>query len=148
MVLLLRHDPTGVEFDVSFAWTAFEHDAIEAATDATYGDVVAPMARAEDLVVFKAMAARPVDIEDTTALLLMHKDIDLDRVRRRLAELAAMADEPALLAGLERVIKRLASTSSDEKARRPNPASVATSAKRAPADKTRRTTKSKKRSSS
>jgi hypothetical protein len=29
MVLLLRHDPTGVEFDVSFAWTAFEHDAIE-----------------------------------------------------------------------------------------------------------------------
>lgn len=120
MVLLLRHDPTGVEFDVSFAWTAFEHDAIEASTDATYGSVVAPMARAEDLVVFKAMAARPVDIEDASALLLMHKDIDLDRVRRRLAELAAMADEPALLAGLERVIKRLASTRSAEEVRRPN----------------------------
>jgi len=148
MVLLLRHDPTGVEFDVSFAWTAFEHDAIEASTDASYGNVVAPMARAEDLVVFKAMAARPVDIEDASALLLMHKDIDLDRVRRRLAELAAMADEPALLAGLERVIKRLASTNSDEKVRRPNPASVAASAKRPPADKTRRKTKSKKRSSS
>jgi hypothetical protein len=148
MVLLLRHDPTGVEFDISFAWTAFEHDAIEASTDATYGSVVAPMARAEDLVVFKAMAARPVDIEDASALLLMHKDIDLDRVRRRLAELAAMADEPALLAGLERVIKRLASTSSAEEIRRPSPASIAASVKRPPADKTHRKTKSKKRPSS
>jgi hypothetical protein len=45
----------------------------------------------------------------------MYKEIDLDRVRRRLAELAAMADEPALLADLERVIKRLDSTSSNER---------------------------------
>jgi hypothetical protein len=148
MVLLLRHDPTGVEFDVSFAWTAFEHDAIEASTDATYGNVVAPMARAEDLVVFKAMAARPVDIEDASALLLMHKDIDLVRVRRRLGELAAMADEPALLAGLEQVIKRLASTSSGEKVRHPTSSRVAASVKRSATAKTRRKTKSKKRSSS
>jgi hypothetical protein len=106
MILLLRHDPTGVQFDVSFAWTAFEHEAIAACTDTKYGSVVAPMARAEDLVVFKAMAARPIDIEDASALLLMHRDIDLDRVRLRLGELAAMSDEPGLAAGLERVIKR------------------------------------------
>ena len=148
MVLLLRHDPTGVELDVSFAWTAFEHDAIEASTDATYGSVVAPMARAEDLVVFKAMAARPVDIEDASALLLMHKDIDLVRVRRRLGELAAMADEPALLVGLEQVIKRLASTSAADEVRRPRRPKVAASANRSPAGKTRRKTKSRKRSSS
>lgn len=146
MVLLLRHEPTGVDFDVSFAWTAFEHDAIEACTDATFGNVVAPMARAEDLVVFKAMAARPVDIEDASALLLMHKDIDLDRVRRRLSELAAMADEPALLTGLEQVIKRVAMTRSDDEARRPKPADVTASAKRPSTDKIQRRTKSKKRS--
>jgi hypothetical protein len=61
-------------------------------------------------VVFKAMAARPKDIEDASALLLMHKDIDLDRVRRQLGELAAMADEPALVAGLEQVIRRSTTT--------------------------------------
>jgi hypothetical protein len=59
-ILLLRHDPTDVQFDVSFAWTAFEHEAIAARTDTKYGSVVAPMACAEDLVVFKAMAARPI----------------------------------------------------------------------------------------
>lgn len=62
LVLLLRHVPTGVDLDLSFGWTTFEHEALEACSDATYGSVVAPMVRAEDLVIFKAMAARPKDI--------------------------------------------------------------------------------------
>lgn len=104
LVLLLRHAPTGVDLDVSLGWTGFEHEALAERTDGMFGEVQAPMARAEDLVVFKAMAARPKDIDDAAALLLMHRDIDLARVRSRLAELAAMADEPALVDGLERVI--------------------------------------------
>ena len=126
----------------------FEHDAIEASTDAAYGNVVAPMARAEDLVVFKAMAARPVDIEDASALLLMHKDIDLARVRRRLAELAAMADEPALLAGLEQVIKRSVSPSSKDKVRSLRSARTAGVVRRHTTRKTRPKTRAKKRSPS
>jgi hypothetical protein len=105
LVLLLRHEPTGVDLDLSFGWTTFEHEALAARSHATYGSVVAPMARAEDLVIFKAMAARPKDIEDATALMLMHKEIDVDRVRRHLAELAALADEPTLTSGLEAVIR-------------------------------------------
>jgi hypothetical protein len=147
MVLLLRHEPTGVSFDVSLAWTAFEHDAIAARTDAKFGSIVAPMARAEDLVVFKAMAARPVDIEDASALLLMYKDIDLGRVRRRLAELAALADEPALLAGLEKVIERSMSTTSRYKTRPPGSPRAAGSAKRRATEKTGTTTKRKRPSS-
>lgn len=104
LVLLLRHKPTGVDLDLSFGWTTFEHEALEARSDAAYGSVVVPMARAEDLVIFKAMAARPTDIEDATALMLMHKDIDIDRVRRHLAELAVLADEPSLTSGLEAAI--------------------------------------------
>jgi hypothetical protein len=105
LVLLLRHRPTGVDVDLSFGWTTFEHEALEARSDAIYGSVVAPMARAEDLVIFKAMAARPKDIDDATALMLMYKEIDVARVRRHLAKLAALADEPSLTSGLEAVIK-------------------------------------------
>lgn len=105
LVLLLRHEPTGVDLDLSFGWTTFEHEALEACSDATYGSVGAPMARAEDLVIFKAMAARPKDIEDAAALMLMHKEIDVGRVRRHLTELAELADEPSLMGGLEAVIK-------------------------------------------
>ena len=64
LVLLLRHQPSGVDLDLSFGWTRFEHDALERRETARYGRVAAPMARAEDLVVFKAMAARPKDVED------------------------------------------------------------------------------------
>jgi hypothetical protein len=102
LVLLLRHRPTGVDLDVSLGWTDFEREAIQASTAASYGRASYPMARAEDLVVFKALAARPKDIEDAAALILMHPTIDLVRVRRRLADLAALAEEPALVEGLER----------------------------------------------
>lgn len=59
LVLLLRHDPTGVDFDVSFAWTSFEHDAIAASSVEAFGAVRAPMAQPDDLIVFKSIAARP-----------------------------------------------------------------------------------------
>ena len=106
LVLLLRHVPTGVDLDVSLGFTDFEREAIESSTPASYGQASYPMARPEDLVVFKALAARPKDIEDAAALLLMHPAIDLANVRRRLGELAALAEEPALLEGLEQVIAR------------------------------------------
>ena len=106
LVLLLRHVPSGVDLDLSFGWTAFELEAIEASTKAAFGSKSLPMARAEDLIVFKAMAARPKDIEDAAALMLMHSDVDLSRIRVRLAELAELADEPVLAEGLEQIIAR------------------------------------------
>jgi hypothetical protein len=72
LVLLLRHEPTGVDLDVSFAWSAFEQEALVAATPCAFGRVVAPMATPDDLVVFKAIAGRPKDAEDAEALLVLH----------------------------------------------------------------------------
>jgi hypothetical protein len=62
------------------------------------------MARAEDLVIHETMAGRPRDMEDAVALMLMHPDIDRARVRRRLAELAKLADEPEIGERLERLM--------------------------------------------
>jgi hypothetical protein len=104
LVLLLRHEPSGVDFDVSFAWTAFEHEAIAAATIATFGSVAAPMPRPDDLIVFKAIAGRGRDIDDMTALLALYPNLDLTRVRARVRELAGAAETPELVAGLETAI--------------------------------------------
>ena len=104
LVLLLRHEPSGVDFDVSLAWTDFEREAIAAATVESFGTVKAPMAQPADLIVFKSIAGRGKDLEDVTALLALYPDLDLARIRRRVHELATMADAPELGVGLETAI--------------------------------------------
>jgi hypothetical protein len=107
LVLLLRHEPSYVDLDVSLAWTNFEIEAIAGRDTVLYGNVSAPMARAEDLVIFKAMATRPKDVEDASSLLLLHEGIDLARVRRHVHDLAILADEPDIERGLESIIARV-----------------------------------------
>ena len=119
LVLLLRHATTEVDFDVSLAWTEFEQEAIEHASTASFGSVKAPMARPEDLVVFKAIAGRPKDLEDTTALLVLYPSIDRARVRERVKQLARLADEPELGVGLETAIATAATAT--KRIARPKP---------------------------
>lgn len=106
LVLLMRHEKGGVDLDVSLGWSGFEREAIDARTEGRFGTVVAPMARPEDLVIFKALAARPKDVEDAEALLILHDAIDLRRVRRHVRELAELAGEEQIARGLEPVIQR------------------------------------------
>src|SRR5690349_6912232 len=42
LVLLLRHVPSGVDLDVSFAWSGFELDALENRQETSFGAVAAP----------------------------------------------------------------------------------------------------------
>jgi hypothetical protein len=132
LVLLLRHEPSGVEFDVSLAWTEFEHEAIAGATVAAFGSVKAPMARPEDLLVFKAIAGRGKDMDDVAALLALYPKLDLARARARVRELAALADTPELARGLDSAIE----SSVSARLGSPKPPRTSTSRKR-PVRKTR-----------
>jgi predicted nucleotidyltransferase len=106
-VLLLRHAPSGVDVDVSLAWLPFELEAITASERLQIGEVRVPVARPEDLVIYKAIAWRPQDQQDVERLLSLHgKRMDLVRVQRVVAELAAALDEPERATELERVIER------------------------------------------
>jgi len=105
LVLLTRHRPTEVDLDLSFGWTVFEHEALAARSSTRYGEVAAPMAGVEELLVFKAMAGRPRDIEDAVTLLTLYPRIDLSAVRARIATLAELAEAPELLMGFERIVR-------------------------------------------
>jgi hypothetical protein len=107
LVLLLRHLPTGVDLDVSLAWSAFEHEALEAATIAKFGRTSARMATPSALVVLKALAGRPRDYEDVEALLVLHPGINLDEVRAHIAKLASLADAPELVLAFEQSVHRV-----------------------------------------
>jgi Nucleotidyltransferase of unknown function (DUF6036) len=77
-VLLLRHVPSGVDVDVSIAWLPFELEALAAAEDVDLGGLTLRLARAEDLMIYKAVAFRPQDQQDIERLLVLHGDhVDL-----------------------------------------------------------------------
>jgi hypothetical protein len=107
LVLLLRHAKTGVDLDVSLAWSNFEIDALRTAEPTRFGRARVPMSSVASLVVFKAIAGRPRDLEDVEALLVLHPDIDLVDVRARLTELAILAEAPEVIAVFDDVVRRV-----------------------------------------
>lgn len=93
-VLLARHAETGVDIDVSLAWLPFEMEAIAAAGLAVVGPAKLPVARPEDLVIYKAVAWRPQDQQDIERLLVLHgARMDLARIRRHVRELGEAMEQ-------------------------------------------------------
>ena len=119
LVLLVRHRPTRIELDVSFGWSAFEQAALSEATPVKYGRVVVPIAGVADLVVYKVIAARGKDLDDVASLLALYPKLDLAAIRRRVAELAELADEPAYLETLAKLLSARRAATRAHRTRKP-----------------------------
>jgi predicted nucleotidyltransferase len=107
-VLLLRHEPSGVDVDLSIGWLPFELEALAAAQPLDVAGVRVKVARAEDLIVYKAVAFRPQDQQDIERLLVLYgSSVDLTRIRSLVAEFATALDEPGRLDALDQIIRRV-----------------------------------------
>lgn len=107
-VLLLRHEPTGTPVEVSLAWLPFEREALDRATVEDIAGVSVPVATAEDLIVYKAVAWRDRDRSDVERLLVLHgARVDLDRIRSIVGEIAAVLEEPGRLSELDAIVRRV-----------------------------------------
>jgi predicted nucleotidyltransferase len=106
-VLLLQHGGTSTPIEVSLAWLPFEHEALARAERLDLAGGSVPIATAEDLVVYKAVAARAEDWSDVERLLELHgAHFDLGRIRGLVAEFAAALEEPERAAKLEELLRR------------------------------------------
>jgi hypothetical protein len=99
-VLLLVHDRTGIQIDISFGLLPFEREVIEHRQIVEAGDLHLPLPRVEDLVVLKAVAHRPVDLQDIRMLVEAHPALDRERIRSVVAEFAAALELPEILEDL------------------------------------------------
>jgi Nucleotidyl transferase AbiEii toxin, Type IV TA system len=103
-VILLRHAASGISVDVSCGALPFELEMIERAQMLEAGGVRVKVPTPEDLIVMKAVAQRAKDLGDIEALLGVHKNLDVDRIRHWAGEFAAALESPGILDNLERML--------------------------------------------
>jgi predicted nucleotidyltransferase len=103
-VLLLRHEPSGIDLDVSLGALPFEEDMIRRARRHRVGSIRIPLPTPEDLIVMKAIAHRPRDVGDIESILEANPRIDEERVLGLVREFAAVLEAPELATDLERLL--------------------------------------------
>jgi hypothetical protein len=106
-VLLLVHQPSRIEVDVSLGMLPFELELIARARPLRHGRLVFPLASAEDLVVMKSLALRPRDIADIEGIVASVPDLDIARIRATVALLSAALESDDHLAALNAILRRM-----------------------------------------
>ncbi len=103
-VLLLRHTASGIDLDITFGGLPFEQAAVEKSVLRDVGDLRIRLPRVEDLLVMKAVARRPKDLEDIRGLLAAHPGADLSMARRWIREFATATGLPDMLEQFDKVV--------------------------------------------
>jgi hypothetical protein len=104
--LLLRHQPTGIDVDITFGNLPFEEEAVARAKKVRVGGVSVPLPTPEDLVILKAIAHRERDLLDVEGLLVAYPKLDTARVRQWVRKFADALDMPEIYEDLEKLLKR------------------------------------------
>lgn len=105
-VLLLRHEPTLVDLDVSLGGLAFEEEAVARAVRVEVEGVNVPLVSAEDLLVMKAVAHRPRDLADIEGVLARNPDLDLERAQAWIREFSAALDRPEIFEDFQAIVRK------------------------------------------
>lgn len=108
----LVHEPTAMPVDVVIAASNVHKEFLDRRRLVDMGGRRVPMISPEDLVVTKVLAARRKDFDDLRGVLTTQTNIDIDRIRRLLAELDAALGGDALSRRFERLIRAVERDSS------------------------------------
>jgi hypothetical protein len=104
-VLLLIHDRSKISVDISLGMLPFEREVIERSSRVTAGNLQLPLPSVEDLVILKAVAHRPVDLQDITNLVEAHPRLDRKRIEQVVGEFAKALEMPEVLTDLKNILE-------------------------------------------
>ena len=109
-VLLMRHAESGIDIDVTFGRLPFEQTAIDNSEIHNIGGLRVRLPRVEDLLVMKAIARRPKDLQDIEGLLAAHPEADVASARQWVREFATAMSMSDMLVDFDTVVARSKST--------------------------------------
>lgn len=109
-MLLLTHEATGVQIDVSLAWLPFELDALTRRAEVVFEGLTLRVCDPGDLIVYKLVAARPRDLDDAKQIALRHwQTLDRDRILNTAREFDVLLEDDRSRAQMWREIANAAS---------------------------------------
>ena len=111
-VFLVHHRPTGIHVDIALAGLPFEEEAIQQVKRRRIGKLMLPLPTPENLIIMKAVAHRPQDMADISALADANPRLDHRRIHRWVREFSRALDMPDILTDLEKIL-------SDSRKRKP-----------------------------
>jgi predicted nucleotidyltransferase len=79
-VLLLRHVPTETDIDISLGMLPFEEEMVERGSIKSFANLSVRLPTPEDLIIMKAIAHRPKDLEDIRTVVENYPNLDVRRV--------------------------------------------------------------------
>jgi len=109
-VLLMRHAASGIDIDLTFGRLSFEQTAIDHSEIHDIGGLRVRLPRVEDLLIMKAIARRPKDLQDIEGLLAAHPEADVIAVRHWVREFATAMSMSDMLDDFDKVVERSKST--------------------------------------
>jgi len=105
-VILLKHEETGINVDISLGIMPFEVEMVERSQEYIDGSFRARLPTAEDLIILKAVAHRPKDMLDIETIVAVQTSLDLDRIRSWVQQFADVLEAPEIMTDLEEIIKK------------------------------------------
>lgn len=105
-VLLMRHAKSGIDIDLTFGRLSFEQMAIDRSEIHEVGGVRVRLPRVEDLLIMKAIARRPKDLQDIEGLLAAHPEVDIVAVRQWVREFASAMGMSDMLEDFNQAVAR------------------------------------------
>ena len=105
-VILLKHRASGINIDLALGLLPFEMGAIKRAKIHKIGGIKFSLPTPEDLIIMKAVAHRPTDLEDIRSILEAQSKLDFQHITRRVKEFSKILEMPELLADLKDLLPK------------------------------------------
>lgn len=103
-VLLLKHALTETEVDVSLGVMPFEEEMVKRGTVKSFADLSARLPTPEDLIIMKAVAHRPKDLEDIRTLVAKYPTLDHRRIEHWVKDFAELMETPELWGQIDKIL--------------------------------------------
>jgi hypothetical protein len=100
-VVLLRHQGSGTNIDISLGMLPFEEEIVERSSMIRAGNISVRLPTPEDLVILKAVANRPRDVLDIRTIIESHPDLDRKRIEFLVRQFASALEMPELWTDIE-----------------------------------------------